>query len=314
MNRGFSIQNVALMFLCGLLLRGSAAVAQTPRFAVTDIPTFGGPYGYAYAINNLGSLAGLSYRSTAPGDYLAFLYSSNTLYELSPNIKCNPFGINDRNYVVGESYGVSGSDDFAFLYRDGDFQTLPTLGGCCGYASAINNRDQIVGYSTTALDQTSHAFLYQNGVLEDIHIEGDYSYAAAINDLGDVVGHFRKAGIYHPCLWPAQGGQIDLNSSAVGTKNTANSINNNGQAAGRIPTFLGAHAALYETAGGRIEITDLDPVNNRSSVAYGINDRGRVFGTFTDASRTHPFLWTSNSTGGRMIELNTLIPTTGLSY
>ena len=312
MRKGLSNLLVTLTTVCGLMLFGSGATAQTPSrlyYEVVDIPTLAGNRGEAWAINNFGAVAGDA--NLSPGQPVhAFLYLSNTLSYLDPSdLTSLAYGVNDSNHVVGEFFATTTSKETAFLYVGGNFQNLGTLGGDSSYASAINNKDQIVGFSDTTNNLASHAFLYENGVMKDIHAVGSESYAAAINDGGQVVGYFREVTSIrrHACVWTnaTSGSMIDLTPSAT-DDNEADAINNSGVIAGTTSTASGqSHAVIYSIAG--VGMAQLD---SRPSGASGINDKDQVVGgaTVTDAFgivTAHALLWTD----GRKIDLNTLIPT-----
>src|SRR2546426_9077742 len=110
---------VALTTVCGLMLFGSGATAQTPSrlyYEVVDIPTLGGNRGEAWAINNFGAVAGDA--DLSPGQPVhAFLYSSNTPpSDLAPSdLTSLAYGVNDSNHVVGEFFAAAFSPGKAFL-------------------------------------------------------------------------------------------------------------------------------------------------------------------------------------------------------
>jgi probable HAF family extracellular repeat protein/VCBS repeat-containing protein len=70
---------------------------------------------------------------------------------------------------------------------------LGTLAGSVTWAQSINNLEQIVGFSALGYNYY-HAFLYEDGMMVDLNNhrpdnpEWDLNYAAAINDVGQIVG------------------------------------------------------------------------------------------------------------------------------
>ncbi len=111
----------------------------------TLLPSLGGTFGQAHAVNNAGQVVGYSY--TAQGELLPFLYSGGTMTALAGEGFGEAFDINERGWVVG-SYNLD-----AFLWRDGvrhDLNTLiaPDQAGRWSLLSAqgINEGGQIVGY------------------------------------------------------------------------------------------------------------------------------------------------------------------------
>lgn len=111
----------------------------------TLLPSLGGTFGQALAVNNAGQVVGYSY--TAGGELLPFLYSGGHMSALADGGFGQAFDINERGWVVG-SYDLA-----AFLWRDGvrsDLNTLvaPDQAGRWNLLSAqsINEGGQIVGY------------------------------------------------------------------------------------------------------------------------------------------------------------------------
>src|SRR5438132_13227044 len=74
-----------------------------------------------------------------------------------------PPTINSSGAVAG-SYGTSTSNG-AFLWQNGTFTDLGTLGGRSSFGSTINNHTQIVGTSDASTQpcNTENAFLWQTG-------------------------------------------------------------------------------------------------------------------------------------------------------
>ena len=111
----------------------------------TLLPSLGGTYGQAQAINNAGQIVGYSY--SAEGELLPFLYSGGTMTALAGSGFGEALDINERGWVVG-SYNLD-----AYLWRDGVGHNLNTLvapdqAGRWTLLSAqgINEGGQIVGY------------------------------------------------------------------------------------------------------------------------------------------------------------------------
>jgi probable HAF family extracellular repeat protein len=87
--------------------------------------------------------------------------------------------------VAGEYFG-NGASYGAFLYSDGKFTNLGTLGGNYSTAVAINDDGAVVGTSGTR-DGRGHAYLYENGRMIDLTPAAEHSTAVDINNLGQVV-------------------------------------------------------------------------------------------------------------------------------
>src|SRR5262249_37325007 len=130
--------------------------------------------------------------------------------------------------------------------------------------------------------------------------QSDSTEAAAINDLGQVVGASKlldpnPRGPVHAFLW--QDGQMQDLGVLGGITSKALAINNFGQIAGYSSTADGNYHAVIWDAG---EIVDLGTLGGKLSFAAGINNSGEVVGRADTASGvTHAFLWKN----GRMTDL-----------
>lgn len=124
---------------------------------------------------------------------------------------------------------------------------------------------------------------------------GDASYAAGLNDAGQVVGAADTAGGDGHAFLFSRGGMTDIDR-VESRQSFANAINKYGQAVGQ----FGERPFLY--AGGRRLY--LDTLGGTSGEATDINDLGQIVGysgTPGDAAQ-HAFLYS----GGRMRDLGTL--------
>ena len=133
----------------------------------------------------------------------------------------------------------------AFLW-DGTIQDLGTLAPAYDFSSsqalAVNAVGQVAGYSSTPV--FPHAFLW-NGTMQDLGTLGSYgSWAADINDAGQVVGWSGSGSLdSHAFLW--DGTMIDLGTLG-GSVSWARAVNDAGQVVGISTTESGEwHATLW---------------------------------------------------------------------
>ena len=94
----------------------------------------------------------------------------------------------------------------------------PTWVAVASSVRITNERGQVVGRSTLAGDGGYRAFLWQRGAMRNLGPLGDnaYSYAADINDRGQVVGvssRHADSGDERAFLWQ-RGTMIDLGAAA----------------------------------------------------------------------------------------------------
>lgn len=212
------------------------------------------------------------------------------------------FAINTPGQVAGTAY----TDDFStfhpFVWTNGVFTDLGTLGGHSGFAFGINNSGQVVGTSDLP-GGNNHPFLWSGGSLTDLGtLGGTRGTASDINDNGQVAGSSLTSGDtgYHAFRF-TNGVKLDLGTPSGFSYSYGEAINGFGQVVGQANNGTGpSHAWLWN--GG---MTDLGVLpGDTSSSATSINDLNQIVGDSFNSSTQHPFLYS----GGTMIDLNSLLP------
>ena len=291
-----------------LTIAGFAAVyLHAQQYTVVDLSTLAGPNAttgpgsQAYAVNNLGTVCGLSIDSIDQSDLHAILWNGSLidLGVLGPDLHSMAFAINSS----GNSAGVT------FTFGNPTPQAVRWLGtspaGLGGWlARDISDTGVIVGEQPmTPSGAYTHAVKWSSGVLTDLGtLGGQHSAAYAIANDGRVVGMSflsdnttRRAFLYH--------NGVMLNLGTLGGANShAYDISDTGYVVGVADRADGKqHAFRYTLAsdGSVISRTDLGALTTNHSVAYGVNEAGDVVGS----SGWRAFIWRN----GELTNLNTLI-------
>ena len=281
-----------LTLIAASSLLAALAVAQTPRYTVTDLGTLGGAgtNSTAFEMNNAGWVAGSS-NLTSGGPQHAFLwYGGGHLRDLGtldgPACPaCNsgadgPNGSGEAAIGSETSQTDPNGEDFceygthrqclAAIWKNGALTALPNLaGGNNANAFGLNDQGQVVGFAENGTPDSTCATPFQVlrfeavmwGPKGEIHklppLTGDtVGFAFAINDMGQAVG---SSGLCSNSTLP--------------------------------PNPSGAHAVLWEKDGSA---TDLGNLGGTLNVAASVNNLGEVVGAAQSSidGNIHAFLWT----------------------
>ena len=189
------------------------------------------------------------------------------------------YDVNSWGWVVGTTDPYGGQ---AFLWKDGQSQSLLPPGATEAIAYGVNDAGQVALYGTFDQDPTGRAYTWSpSGGFTQLGSAPGQSYSEAwdLNDAGVVVGFAEdEFGYVHASqwvggAWSSIGGTVQPNSS------WAFAINNLGQAVGFVAEGP-AQACIFDS-GAVLPIGAGD-----YSSAYGVNDLGQVVG------RTRPAVGT----------------------
>ena len=244
---------------------------------------------------------GIGQGFVASGGIGTFSYSGSSIADASA---LN--GTSGGSYYVNAAGMVAGQDSTssqAFLYADGKFNPLGSLGGNGTYVTGMNASGEVVGYGNEAGNASTHAFTYTGGRITDLKtLGGTTSSAIAVNNAGQVVGNSNISGdaASHAFLY-AQGGMTDLGTLG-GTSSGAVAINGSGIVIGNSTLGGDASKHAFEYVGG--SMIDIGTLGGTTSTAVAINSSGVMIGNATTANNaaTHAFIFAN----GKMTDLGTL--------
>jgi probable HAF family extracellular repeat protein len=279
------------------------AVAQTPRYTITDLGALG-PNGQPFSVTNNGLLGGTSVLSGAAEHAVLFykglkgdlatpglggqnsvVYSANERGQAVGQAETSTPDPNGEDFCGFKALGqpAAGTTCLAFLWQYAVMTPLPTLGGSNGTALMVNKSGTVAGYA------------------ENTTVDPNCPVPQKLQ--------------FKPVIW--QDGEVqELPTSTGDLEGMAYAINDSGQVAGAsgscapysILTGLymqPLHALLWETD----TVTDLGSLGGTGQgngiIPHGINNQGQVVG-YSDLrgnANFHAFLW-ARATG--MQDLGTL--------
>lgn len=245
-----------------------------------DIGTLGGPDAGPFAGPKHGQVIGNSYINSTPnadnGPFCApnvptqdpFLWEKGRMVDLGTLGGTCGFAkfINSRGQIAGQSALAGNRVSHPFLWDRGVLTDLGTLGGDNGDVSWMNDAGQIVGEADLTGSQTHDAFLWERDKMTDLGNLGQTSFAFAINNRGQVVGHsLTNDGTFHAFVWEKGGPMIDLNvfvpseGSSLALLTDAFNVNDRGEIIGIgfppgvPPGEVGSHVFLLIPCGDESE-------------------------------------------------------------
>lgn len=281
-----------------------------PRYIVTDLGPFT-PRG----VNEMGQVAGIA---IIDGHQYAVIYDG-TFKTINPpgTLLAEAWGINNRGTVVGSAFFCDDVDSQlncrtrAYLYNDGKFTVLGTLGGRNSRGGDINDAGLVVGHADTPITPQNlggdfQVFASDGGALEDIGAKMGVggSIAGGVNSVGQIAGYFGDRNGVGGFLYDSRDGSFTL----FPLNGAPDDINDLGQMVGGLSgnDDGSGRAFLYE--GGTLKNLGTLKASHTYSRAWAVNNAGQVVGvssaSFFTREDERAFLYE----GGVMLDLNALIP------
>jgi len=205
--------------------------------------------------------------------------------------------INDAGQVVGTSNSTNGMHGFLWTSGNGLSQLSNLHPTDTSSAYAINQSGQIAGASG------GHAALWMANSVKDLGtLDGDWSEAHGLNNIGQVVGVADTPSGPHAFLWIDGSGMKDIGILPGDSSSRANHVNDQGKVVGASEGMQGVRAFLWTRTAGIQELASLP--SGSYSEAFGINNRGQIVGQSGSSLGTRAVLWSD----GSVVDLNDLVP------
>jgi probable HAF family extracellular repeat protein len=190
-------------FLFGLPTGTQSRAVLWQHGSIRDLGTLGGPDAGAYAVNEGGQIAGMSYTNAIPNATTGiptlhpFLWDHGRMVDIGTlggtraTLGDGAAGFNNRGQVAGTSTLAGDQIRHAFFWDRGVLQDLGTLGGANSEEFYLSETAEVVGRADFSPSSTDHhAFSWKRGVMRDLGTLGNWpcSTAVAANSKGQVVG------------------------------------------------------------------------------------------------------------------------------
>lgn len=245
-------------------------------------------------LNDRGDVLGLR-GGSGPTGQNAFLWSDGEWTDLGGTSLLAAY-----SGLLRFAYGLALNDHGTVIAAEGDLAVTRSFLWSRGVkipldfvVTAINNHDQVIGNSGPfefSYPASSRAYLWEKGKRTDLgSLGGDWTFASAINDRGEVAGvSTTAAGEYHVFLW-TRGEMVDLGGSASTSRPIVEEVNDRGQVVG----FVGFDGFLWDH-GSIVPFPRWESPSNGSTFfgpRMAIDDKGRVaFSVFSSGS-LDTYLW-----------------------
>lgn len=260
------------------LTAGGAHAQTVPRFTLEALPTLGGDFASAAAVNDAGQVVGTARNFF--GTQRAYIWQAGAGITVVPGSSqqgSTGNAISERGDVAGSFSGTAGAEPYLWT-PGGNVLLLPRLDDQPTQVTGVNDSAMVVG--TTVTGNESPTKWSPAGGVTRLPTIFNNGAVLAINNAGAAVGSVGGMFVRTPALWSAAGGVSMLMDPDAGGYGTATAINSQGQVAGY---YIGVDDSntttpfTWTTSGGlRVlqgQVGSLRPNgNNDAGLVVGRND------------------------------------------
>ena len=268
-----------------LLDRGRYTTLEVPGATVETAPL---------GINNRGQIVGTARGGGQPDrGFLRDPHGRITIIRVPGARSTTAQKLNDRGQLTG--YYSTTTDDpredpTGFLLDRGRYTRIAVPGAVTTTVVGINNRTQVVGQYQTP-DGVFHGYVWERGRFTTIDVPGAAATSLVdINDRGQLLGAYAddltgRPGTVHGFVWDR--GRLRSFDGPAGTLLLPGDLNNRGQIVGATidPATETAHGFLLAN-GANGPFTPIRFPDAPSTLAFGLNDRGQITGTYNNPNAT----------------------------
>jgi len=206
-----------------------------------------------------------------------------------------PEAINEAGQVVGYYYAETsvGQRQQAFLWENGVFTPLGTLGGNSSMTTFISNSGAVVGWAFDAYEQM-RPVVWERGAngyaireLPLLSSWGGNGFARSMNAKGEIVGaSTSELGIQHATRWTKHGTPVDLGVLEGSLISSADFINKSGTIVGFNVSFspFASTPTVWDKHDNASVLAVPDIASRNIETSQAINERGDVTCSFQDAN------------------------------
>ena len=210
-----------------------------------------------------------------------FMLNNGRYYpiDVPDRAQTQPFALNDRNEVVGDSWpGYIGPPE-GFLLNATGYHTLNFPGYYDIFPYAINNKGHIVGMMASRKTNGTEGFLFEHNRLHIVMYPGSlWTYVVGTNEAGDMVGGYQSSdGVTHGFL--LKDGNFSTLDYPGADRTDLWAINDQGVVIGSYLTPSQPNVVFFTWEAGEFQDLPNDGSSNPTTFVT-LNDSGQFGGNF----------------------------------